>query len=1332
MNILIANERLLFRFGVDRVLILLGIALKNAGHNIVVLANKYDCDETKKFSDKVVTIPVDGNDYLHQNEYTSAWLKNNYFKVLPDFLPDIVLVGGWPFFTSIPFFNNLGAKTVFMDCGAVPLEGFDEGQILIQTKLRELRKTHLLEISTIIAISDFIANSQSLPDSMGQTPIISVLLAADHMKPTIENKLKKYALIENINKIKKNNFKLIFSLGRWEPDNYKNSLAAFNILELIRYSHPETKLMVLGHKEELNVANAMKDFVIPVGHPDDNQLLQLMELSDVGIIVSKWEGFNLPLAEMQAIEKPAFVFNLAAHPEVVVHPWFLCETNEDMAKKISLIFSRQTEELQSVKYEQSHDFFKWDRVVGDYKEIFEHLMNDPDSIEKFQEMLPYGKLQVVIDVSSSCLDPANSGVIRVTRRLSAEIQKRINPIFVLWDKTLKEYVFPTQTEYQQLGSFNGPSQDCLLPVSQNTDRIVLKEFLKEHPCAFRWLILAELFSENDGRHIRNYAKTNNLRIASIFYDAIPVLYPEYCNAEVIENHTKYMEGLSECNVVIPISKYSADCLKEFWDKRSIIGTTIFTDELPGEFGGSKRVLSVKERHKKINILCVSTLEPRKNHKTLLKAIELLEEQYPDLDFKLTLIGNRYAGAFEIAENIEAISSSNPNIEWLGPVSDDDLIKSYNDADFTIYPSIVEGFGMPVLESIWYAKPCICSTEGTMGDLAKEGGCLVTDVLEPKKLSAAIYQLATDDKLFIRLSSEAIHRKIKIWKEYTDMFLGVLLSKAQISHTYLYDKDSAINNKKILICSNTYPPNFIGGAELVAHYQAKELINQGYEVKVFSGDVHSNRKHYHLKKDIYDGVQVYRIKLEHKDFSHDYVNFSHLEVQNKFKTILDDFNPSIVHMHNIIGLSVSLASIAKNKNIKTLLTLHDAWGFCYKNTMMINNDNVCNNFTNCSNCLSQLHDGTNRAIPLAMRQDYFSMAFDSVDTFISPSHYLRNQYIKSGFDENKIIVLSNGIDIKHFSKISKQDDNAIRFTFIGYLGEHKGVQLILNALKLIGDKNNIKINIVGDGHLRNSLESYVKEEKLNKYVKFWGKIENKDIDTVFAQTDAYILPSMWPENQPVSITEAFASKVPVIGTELGGIKELVKNNRTGFLFPLGNVDELARKMQYFIDYPEKCIEFGHNAYESIKENSFTNQVSKLLTIYSTLPAKKYQNRNFIISCVGKQVSTVAHQVIQMVKDEGFPIKFVMHEWLDGLDKFQSDLVWVIDHNVEFEEVSDFSFLQKPFLIPEKNEKFKKFCIKENIGLYYDDADTAIECIYYLFKNNAISYALGENQIKKASN
>ena len=96
------------------------------------------------------------------------------------------------------------------------------------------------------------------------------------------------------------------------------------------------------------------------------------------------------------------------------------------------------------------------------------------------------------------------------------------------------------------------------------------------------------------------------------------------------------------------------------------------------------------------------------------------------------------------------------------------------------------------------------------------------------------------------------------------------------------------------------------------------------------------------------------------------------------------------------------------------------------------------------------------VPVCMRKDYIFSQFDYVDVFISPSTYLANRYMQSGVPAGKMRVIPNGIDIKRFSNIQRIADNdQVRFSYVGYLGHHKGVHTIIDALPYLSAKHNIK-------------------------------------------------------------------------------------------------------------------------------------------------------------------------------------------------------------------------------------------------------------------------------------
>ncbi len=780
MNILICNERFLFRFGVDRVNLILGKGLKDLGHTVSFMANKYDKNVVESIASQIIEIPTLEDDYLNSNEYTVKWLEQNWNKhFIANGKPDVVLINGWPFFSAIDFFNKIGIKTIFIDHGAVPLEGFSGGAKNVQEKLRRLRKQFLPDASLIIGISEFMVNSQSKIDVDNKVPTKTILWGADHIKMNVWDSnnlhLSKFSEYKTnlLKPLKFEGKKIILNLGRWEPNCYKNSEASFDIMRQIMRFFPNCVLLILADSRDVEIPDDLQKSILPVGFPDDKELKKIMEEADIGISLSLWEGFNLPIAEMQILGRPVLAFNIGAHPEVIVHPWYLCKNNYEMAEKACDILREKGLDVNIKKdsLNKFMNYFKWERVISEYNVILEELISK-------NEIHKQEKISLIIDVTNAAKDPANSGVIRVTRRISREFQKYLDPIFVIWNSQDNCYVFPTIQEFQTLGQFNGPllsNKDKISPVN---DRIAFDDYLIQLGNEqTKWLLFTETLDESYGRLVRRYARAHDINLAAIFHDAIPLLFPEFCKDELIRNnHTSYMIGLVECDIVIPNSNYSSSCLDNFWKEHNIKGCALSPNLLPGEFSGFERTQRIRESiSNKVSILCVSTLEPRKNHKKLINACLQIQEKHPELDWTLTLVGNRYVGASDIANYVQNISKQNSRIKWLGVVDDIILHELYEEAMFTVYPSIIEGFGMPILESIWHGKPCICYQEGVMSEIAAEGGCLTTDVLDENKLSDDIYRLATNKELLLKLSTEAVKRKIKTWEDYTLSFIHILQS-----------------------------------------------------------------------------------------------------------------------------------------------------------------------------------------------------------------------------------------------------------------------------------------------------------------------------------------------------------------------------------------------------------------------------------------------------------------------------------------------------------------------------------------------------------------------------
>lgn len=373
-------------------------------------------------------------------------------------------------------------------------------------------------------------------------------------------------------------------------------------------------------------------------------------------------------------------------------------------------------------------------------------------------------------VRNATLDPANSGCVRVTRRLGRLIERRAPVTFVSWteESCLLQQLSSDQAE--MLGRFNGPRHSLGLMPAQH---FASSDFLSRRH-AHGWVVLPEIMAADELSRVIAHARQEGMRTAAIFYDAIALLHPEFCNEEIRTNHAAYMRALAVCDLVIPISRFSEECLLRFWRETETLPTRVHTVLLPGEFSGARLTTGIAPASTGVvRLLCVSTLEPRKNHRRLLAAMRHLPSLCPELRFELNLVGNAYAGALDIAHEVEAAAADDDRIVWWRVVDDQCLRELYTSVHFTIYPSLIEGFGLPILESLWHERPCICSDQGVMMELAQEGGCLATNVRDELCLAQAIAMLGTDQALRERLTREAANRALKTWDQYSDEILECL-------------------------------------------------------------------------------------------------------------------------------------------------------------------------------------------------------------------------------------------------------------------------------------------------------------------------------------------------------------------------------------------------------------------------------------------------------------------------------------------------------------------------------------------------------------------------------
>jgi len=185
-------------------------------------------------------------------------------------------------------------------------------------------------------------------------------------------------------------------------------------------------------------------------------------------------------------------------------------------------------------------------------------------------------------------------------------------------------------------------------------------------------------------------------------------------------------------------------------------------------------------------------------------------------------------------------------------------------------------------------------------------------------------------------------------------------------------------------------------------------------------------------------------------------------------------------------------------------------------------------------------------------------------------------------DSKIEVIYNGIDFDKFLSFQKPDKNwEPVFGTIARLDKIKGHIYILKALKKLKSKG-IKLPefiFVGDGSERENLEYFAKENNLLN-VKFVGEVLN--VGQYLKQIDVFVFPSL-SEGLGIAIIEALVARKLIIASNIGGIKELIKDNKTGILIEPANVDDLYKAIKWTLENKEEAIKLRNESFDWVNEN-----------------------------------------------------------------------------------------------------------------------------------------------------
>lgn len=451
--------------------------------------------------------------------------------------------------------------------------------------------------------------------------------------------------------------------------------------------------------------------------------------------------------------------------------------------------------------------------------------------------------------------------------------------------------------------------------------------------------------------------------------------------------------------------------------------------------------------------------------------------------------------------------------------------------------------------------------------------------------------------------------------------------------------------KILQVTHDFPPYNTGGSVVYTENLCQELAKK-HEVVVLHRIDDSYLKEYTVSHKSSDNLEIFTINNTFRLYDSFEMTYRNNEIAEKFGLILDQINPDIVHIQHLLYLSTKIIEEIRKRKIPVVFTLHDYWLICPQGQLFKDNTVVCDKQDKfeCINCMLHhlaikkyifyIYYFLNKAAPknllrlfrniylnycklsflskgkaaklIEQRSSYMKAICSKVDLFISPSQFLRSKFIDFGIPEEKILFLPHGIDLNKLKNLQKTTSDKLRFAFIANLLPAKGAHVLIKCFNEIENKD-IELKIYGrvlsyKGILGNYLK-YVEKIAKNKNIKFMGGFNNKNIAGVFAEIDILIVPSIWYEASSIVTMEAFASHVPVIASDIGGIPELIKDGVDGLLCNPSDVDALREKLEYIINNREIITKFKENIPE-IK--SIEDHAKEIEDVYSNLISRYHSH------------------------------------------------------------------------------------------------------------------------------
>ena len=364
--------------------------------------------------------------------------------------------------------------------------------------------------------------------------------------------------------------------------------------------------------------------------------------------------------------------------------------------------------------------------------------------------------------------------------------------------------------------------------------------------------------------------------------------------------------------------------------------------------------------------------------------------------------------------------------------------------------------------------------------------------------------------------------------------------------------------RILVIAHGHPELALGGGELAALAQCNQLRALGHDVLFVGREKGLSGR----------GGTPFSVRGNDVLFhSPNYDHFLHSQrakwsIYKDFRSLIDRFAPDVVHLHHYVHMGLEMLRELRKYSaaLPIVLTLHEYLAICHSHGQFVKTDgSLCYRAGpyDCHGCFPEFSPQD-----FFLRETFIKSFLDLVDQFVCPSAFLLERYAAWGIPREKLLLLDNGQPT--VPPPPATEDPALlshRFAFFGQMSALKGIPVLMRAVQMLPARLRETIRVDIHGTLAHQKPAFIERFEadvvaLRDVVHYHGAYRPTDLGPLMTRAGWVVVPSIWWENSPLVIGEAFSHRRPVICSGIGGMAEKVTHSVTGLHFRVGDAGDLA--------------------------------------------------------------------------------------------------------------------------------------------------------------------------------